>query len=317
MIMASDLWPGLDLRHLSAFEAVHKTGSFARAAEILGYTQPAVSQQIAALERIVGARLFERTSGRSTVTLSQAGQVFLNHVEAVGARLATARADLEDLRRGETGTLRIGGFQSASAQLLPRIVQRLRAERPTIQIELVERMLDTDLLDLVQYGSLDFAFAMLPVDDHEFNVVPLVEDEFCLVAPEAGPFPTAIEALRELKDVPMLSYRTCRSASILTNGLRAGGIEPNYVFHSDDNSALKELVRAGVGVAIMPRLWTSMGGNEGLAISSLGSLLPARTVALAWNKNRLLASAQAAFLEMARSVYRAPTAPRALVAVSI
>src|SRR4051794_4770195 len=65
LIMLADLWPGLDLRHLAAFEAVARLRSFARVAQELGYTQPAVSQQVAALERIVGQRLVERSSGRA------------------------------------------------------------------------------------------------------------------------------------------------------------------------------------------------------------------------------------------------------------
>src|SRR5579884_3649709 len=105
--MLGDLWPGLDLRHLAAFAAVAETRSFARAATALGYTQPAVSQQVASLEKIVGHRLFERSSGRSDVTLTEAGALLLSHVEAVTGRLAAARQDLADLACGEAGSLRV------------------------------------------------------------------------------------------------------------------------------------------------------------------------------------------------------------------
>jgi DNA-binding transcriptional LysR family regulator len=303
MIMASDLWPGLDLRHLSAFEAVHKTGSFARAAEILGYTQPAVSQQISSLERIVGQRLFDRSSGRADVRLTEAGRILLHHVEAVGARLATARTELTQLDRGEAGSLAVGAFQSAAAQILPAILKRLRDDRSGLRVDLTERMLDSDLLAELHRGNLDLVFAMLPLDEEEFDYVELVRDRFYLVSPANGSFPTQIESLAELKDVPMLTYRTCRSVAILTSHLRAAGVEPNYVFRSDDNSALKALVRSGLGVALMPSLWIEMGGNEGLEICKNESLLPSRTITLAWNKNRLLTPAQHCFIEAARRVY--------------
>lgn len=310
--MASDLWPGLDLRHLSAFEAVHKTGSFARAAEILGYTQPAVSQQISSFERIVGQRLFERTSGRSSVVLTEAGRLLLHHVEAVGARLATARTELDQLQKGEAGTLQIGAFQSAVAQLLPPILNRLRVSTPGLGVALTERTLDTDLLAELAHGTLDFAFALLPVDEEEFFHIELVRDHFALVLPEDGPFPTEIESLAELAGVPLLTYRTCRSVEMLTNQLRAAGVEPEFAVRSDDNSALKELVRSGLGVALMPNLWIEMGGNDGLVVVPVDHLFPSRVITLAWNKNRLLTPPQLAFIEAARSVYPSAGAERML-----
>lgn len=314
--MASDLWPGLDLRHLCAFEAVHKTGSFARAAEILGYTQPAVSQQISSLERIVGLRLFERTSGKSTVTLTEAGRIFVNHVEAVGARLATARTELDQLQKGEAATLGVGAFQSAVAKLLPPILGRLRRDAPSVQVEVTERMLDSELLEHVQHGSLDFAFAMHPFDEEELFHIDLVRDHFCLVTPEGGAFPSEIESIEELRDVPLVTYKTCRSVHMLTNQLKAAGVEPNIVFRSDDNTVLKSFVRSGFGAALLPNLWIAMGGNEGLTISPLTHLFPSRVIALTWNKNRVLTPSQLAFLEATKAIYPSTSATRMLALVT-
>ena len=115
---------GLDLRHLAALEAVAHAGSFAKAAAGLGYTQPAISQQIAALERIVGQRLFERQSGPKPVTLTEAGELLLRHAEAIQARLSAAQADMDALAAGTAGTLRVGTFQSVAARILPELVVR-------------------------------------------------------------------------------------------------------------------------------------------------------------------------------------------------
>src|SRR5690348_4997197 len=123
--MAADLWPGLELRHVAAFQAVARAGSFARAAEELGYTQPAVSQQIAALERIAGQRLLERSSGRSSVAPTEAGALLLDHFDTITARLGAARSDLEALASGDGGTIRVGSFQSVSARILPGLLRRL------------------------------------------------------------------------------------------------------------------------------------------------------------------------------------------------
>src|SRR5881409_3659154 len=110
---------GLELRHLAALEAVGRTSSFGRAARELGYTQSAVSQQIAHLERVVGQRLVERPGGPRPVSLTEAGRLLLRHADSIVARLQAAQADLHALRTGEAGVLRVGTFQSVGARLLP------------------------------------------------------------------------------------------------------------------------------------------------------------------------------------------------------
>ena len=93
------LWPSLEVRHLLALAAVTETGTFSRAAEELGYTQSAVSQQIGALERIVGTPVFERPGGPRPVRLTPAGEILLTHARAVLARVSSASADLRACRR--------------------------------------------------------------------------------------------------------------------------------------------------------------------------------------------------------------------------
>src|ERR687895_1899391 len=101
--MEPDRWLGLDLRHLIALKAIADEGSFGKAAERLGYTQSAISQQIAALEKIVGLRLIERPGGPRPISLTEAGEVLLRHAEAIQARLLAAKADMTALEAGGTG----------------------------------------------------------------------------------------------------------------------------------------------------------------------------------------------------------------------
>src|SRR5205823_7005645 len=110
---------GVELRHFLALEAVSREGTFGKAAGALGYTQSAVSQQIAALERIVGQRLVERPGGPKPVSLTEAGRLLLTHAEAIAARISAAQADLNALGAGEAGTLRVGVFQSGGQRTLP------------------------------------------------------------------------------------------------------------------------------------------------------------------------------------------------------
>src|SRR5690348_13782016 len=110
-IVQADNWLGLELRHLAALKAVADEGTFGRAAARLGYTQSAISQQIAALEKIVGQRLIDRPGGPRPVSLTQAGHVLLRHVDGISARLRAAQADLAALGSGDAGPLRIGTYQ--------------------------------------------------------------------------------------------------------------------------------------------------------------------------------------------------------------
>src|ERR1022692_1223484 len=120
--MEADRWLGVELRHLAALQAIAEHGSVGRgAAGALGYTQSAVSQQIATLERLVGPRLVERPGGPRAVELTEAGRLLLRHAEVIVARIQAARADMDALQGGETGTLRVGAFQSAGARILPEL----------------------------------------------------------------------------------------------------------------------------------------------------------------------------------------------------
>ena len=100
--MANDQWLGIELRHLAALEAVAREGSFRRAATSLGYVQSAISQQIAALERAVGQRLVERSRGGVRVELTEAGELVLQHADAILARLKAAQADVAALAAGQS-----------------------------------------------------------------------------------------------------------------------------------------------------------------------------------------------------------------------
>src|SRR5690349_17782837 len=144
-IMEPDRWLGVELRHLAALQALSQQGTFGRAAQRLGYTQSAVSQQIAALERAVGERLVERPGGPRPVTLTEAGRLLLLHADAIVARLKAAQADMAALQEGAAGTLRVGTFQSVGARVLPAVMARFTSEWPDIEIQLKESGIDEEL----------------------------------------------------------------------------------------------------------------------------------------------------------------------------
>jgi DNA-binding transcriptional LysR family regulator len=296
-----DLWSGLDVRHLAAFGAVATGGSIASAARQLDYTQPAVSHQIATLERLTGARLFDRGSGRGQATLTEAGRLFATHVAVLESRLASAHADLEALKGGDRGPLRVGAFQSVSARILPPLVQRLAGEEVPVRLELTESTEERELLVGLASGELDFAFVLLPVEDERFDSIALLRDPFYLVGPLAGGFQVEINSLSELADVPIIAPRTCRSWTMVADQLRAAGVEPRYAFRTDDNVAIKGLVQSGTGIAFLSKL-TIDAMNDGLAVAPLGDLIAPRRIGLAWTRARSLLPRQELFLSLAREV---------------
>src|ERR671930_594491 len=185
--MEPDRWLGIELRHLMALEAVAREGSFGRAAKSLGYTQSAVSQQIAALERIVGARLVDRPGGPRPVSLTEAGELLLRHAEAIVARLAAAQADLGALAEGEGGVLRVGIYQSVGQRILPELMRRYGAAWPRVEIALTESASDAELLARVERGELDMTFADLPLVEGPFEAVELLRDPYVLIVPAGSP----------------------------------------------------------------------------------------------------------------------------------
>src|SRR2546429_8264336 len=136
--MEPDRWLGVELRHFLALEAISRMHSFAKAAVALGYTQSAVSQQIATLERLVGQKLVERPGGPKPVSLTEAGRLLPTHAAAIAARVAAAQADLTALGDGQAGTLRGGVFPSVGQRILPEVMRRFLGAWPRVKVVLTE-----------------------------------------------------------------------------------------------------------------------------------------------------------------------------------
>ena len=301
--MESDRWLGVELRHLAALKAIAEEGSFGRAAARLGYTQSAVSQQIATLERVVGERLLERPGGPRPVSLTEAGQLLLRHAEAIVARLEAAQADLAALSNGAVGTLRVGTYQSVGARILPEVLRRFNAAWPGVSVRLTEFANDTELLGLVERGELDLTFVMLPLLEGPFEAVELLRDPYVLVVPADSPLARGREApsLREVADLPLIGFRQCRSVLQVENHFRARGLSPDVVFRSDDNGTVQGLVAAGVGVAFVPRL-TVDAHDERTAVLELDAKVPPRVIGIAWHRDRYRSAAARAFVDAAREL---------------
>ena len=297
--MEPDRWLGVELRHLAALEAVARERSFGRAAEALGYTQSAVSQQIAMLERLVGERLVERPGGPRSVSLTEAGELMLRHAQAIVARLEAARADMAALAQGQAGALRIGTFQSVGARVLPELLRRFLQDWPRVEIRLSESANDDELLSLVERGALDLTFAMLPLGEGPFDSVPLLHDPYVLVVPaESAVASRESASLADVGDLPLIGNRACRSTGLAESELRIRGVDPVVAFRSDDNGTVQGLVAAGFGAALVPLLAVDQHDDR-VGILALEPEIPERRIALAWHRDRHRSPAARAFVDAA------------------
>ncbi len=305
MIRDSDRWLGIDFRHLAALQAVTSEGSFHRAAERLGYTQSAVSQQIAALERIVGTQLVHRPGGPRPVSLTDAGEILVGHAEAILARLHAAEADVDAVAAGTAGCLRVGTYQSVGRCILPRVMAQFAACRPLVQIQLTESATDNELLPMVERGELDLTFSLLPMLDGPFEYVEVLRDPYVLMVPAGSPLARGAVESRDLDGLPLIGFRQCRSLEPLEGYLRGHGIEPRYVFRSDDNGTVQAMVAAGVGVALVPRL-TVQPSDERIAVIDLPDPSPPRVIVLAWHRDRYRSPAMTTFIDAVRGICADP-----------
>jgi molybdate transport repressor ModE-like protein len=298
--MEPDRWLGVELRHLAALEAVSREGSFGRAATALGYTQSAVSQQIATLERIVGEKLIERPGGPKPVSLTEAGRLLLRHAEAIVARIAAAQADLTALHDGEAGTLRVGIYQSIGQRILPELMRRYAAAWPLVDVTLTESASDEELLQLVERGELDVTFADLPLIEGPFEFVELLRDPWLLVVPADSPLADRATPppLREIAQLDLIGFRQCRSMTQIEAALRR---PIDFVFRSDHNGTVQGLVGAGVGAALLPSLAVDPN-DEATRQIELGPNVPPRLIAVAWHRDRYRSPAAGAFTELATEV---------------
>jgi DNA-binding transcriptional LysR family regulator len=303
--METDRWLGLDLRHLVALKAIADEGSFGRAATRLGYTQSAISQQIATLERIVGLRLIERPGGPRPISLTEAGRTLLRHAEAIDARLMAARADMKALEAGDAGRLRVGTFQSVGARILPTLLRRFSDTHPQVEIVLRESANERELLEMIERGELDLTFWTLPVGTEPCESVELLRAPYVLVVPAGSPLAalTRTPTLKEIALQPLVGFNHCSAMDEVESQLASTGRMPNIVFRSDNNGTVQGLVGAGVGVTVAPLLTVDADDPSTVTIDLRGRI-PPRVIGLVWHRDRHRSPAADAFIESATAVCR-------------
>ena len=301
MTNPNELW-NLDVRHLAALAAIADTRSISRAAEVLGYGQSAVSQQLAALERVVGQRLVDRGSGPRPVTLTGAGVAVLEHARWILDRLEVARSELVALEEGSAGSLRVGTFQSAGARLLPRVLAAYRRQWSDIAVSIHSEGKEGELPDLVRDGALNVAFVEASMVGEGLRSVEVMVDRFVALVPPghrlAKRRSISLADLDGEEFVDGAVGDACAAKG--EQALRAAGVNGRTVVRTPDNPTRQRLVHAGLGCAVQPGLTVEPGLPDGGVIVQLREDLH-RVISLTWSADRTPSFALERFIEVARA----------------
>ena len=268
---------------------------------MIGWTQPAVSQQLRTLEREVGSRLLLR--GSSGVELTEPGRVLLARADAVAGQLHMAGEELAALTQLRRGTVRLAAYPSAAATLVPRVVAAMLERHRDIDVTLTEAE-PPEAIGLVHAGDVDvalvFGYDGLPVTDAGLRWLPLAEEPVHLVLPprhrlaERSP----IDAV-DLADEPwIMGCARCREHAVAV--CAAAGFEPRVRHLSDDYVVVQNLVAVGLGVTLLPHSALEAYRHPEVVVRP-GSTWGTRTYGVVHRDGADAVPATAAFLRLVRN----------------
>ncbi len=278
----------LDVKQLNVLRAVAEHGSFSAAADALSYTQPAISQQIAALEKHAGATLVDR--GSRGARLTDAGRALVEHAEVVLARLAAAEAELEAIKGVRGGRVRLSSFPTAGASLLPPAVALFTGRHPEVELSFLEKEPE-EAVQMLRAAELEVAivFEYRNLSQPEFDRLyegietrHLIDDPMFLALPRDHPVARKPRVRLEdvAEDVWIQNDTTGPCGRLHLAACASAGFQPRIVYVSDDYNVVQGLIAAGVGVSLLPALALT-NVREDIAVRSLGRRAPARKIGAA------------------------------------
>lgn len=286
---------------LEVFRVVAGLGSVTAAAQTLGYTQSAISRQIATLETELGAKLFDRLP--RGVRLTDEGEAALRHVDVIVERLAAVRNDLRALRDLDAGRLRIGAFPTANAALVPNALTRFTAKHPDVTISLVEGLTPAHL-NRLRAGDLDLALTTnypgRPLDENGVEFAALLDDPLLVAVPRdhwlAG---RKRVRLADLAGESWVAGSREVSDTLLAACLRSG-FQPRIDFVVAEWMAKLGMVAAGVGITLVSSLAAAAVRADVALVALHKDDTPLRTVYIATPEGIAPPATVQSFLRMLR-----------------
>jgi molybdate transport repressor ModE-like protein len=250
----------LDVKRLRVLREVARKGSFSAAADSLSYTQSAVSQQIAALEKETGSKLVDRNA--RGIRLTTAGEALVRHADAILTKICDAEAELDAIAGLRGGRVRLASFSTAGSTFVPSAIRTFHERYPGVELRFVEADPE-DSVPMLKSGELDVTILFAPYggDDPELEQTHLLEDPMNVVLPKGHALADKAKIkLKDLRDERWIqTSQSCQCCVIVGDACRRAGFEPEVAFETDDYLTVQGFVAAGVGVAMIPDL--------GLAVS--------------------------------------------------
>ncbi|MFE9725814.1 LysR family transcriptional regulator [Streptomyces sp. NPDC005794] len=272
----------MHFQQLAYFVAVAEARHFTRAAEAVHVSQPSLSQQIKALENELGAELFSRARGN--IALTDAGEALLPLARRILADADTARHEVQELVQLRRGRIRLGATPSVCTGLLPDVLRAFHGAHPGIQL-LIEEGGSHDLVRQLARGALDLALLVLPLPaaSPALTTVELLHEDLVVVssASRQAPGRKGSVHVADLENEPLVMFRHGYDLRELTvAACRAEGFEPSFTVEGGEMDAVLGFVRAGLGIAVVPRMVAVRAGQD-LRTTPLASPGLRRTIALA------------------------------------
>ncbi len=253
--MERDLAQRVDLRQLFYFMTIARERSFTRAAETLNMGQPGLSVQVKKLEEALGCVLFERTS--RGVSLTEAGEQFLNHAQIILNELKLAERSMDELRAVTTGQVVLGVTVASTFSHLPQIMEEYQRLYPRVYLQIVE--LPTEMLvEQVRLGLLDLTLAVLPAEVEELVAEPLFEENLRLIVSSRHPlaYRAALQQKVQLPELVderlMLPYRQYGIRQQIEDAFRLFELPLRISVDLMGIGVAVQMARSGLGVTFLP-----------------------------------------------------------------
>ena len=291
----------LDTRQLRAFLMLARRGSFTLAARDLHLTQSAVSHAVKALEAEVGCRLLDRMGKK--VLLTQAGEQFLARAGKIFSEMASARAELDELSEWGCGRLRIGASAAACQYILPPVLREFQKQFAKCRLNIVPG--DTaEIVDALRENQIDIAVTLEPQREPDFEFKPLFTDELVFIVDPKHAWAEAGRALRAdiARQQYILYFRNSRTFELIEGYLSEDNISIKSVIETGSMSAIKELVKLGLGITILaPWIAREELAKKKLIALPLGRRKLKRQWGLLYWKGRPMGWAEETFVKFCRS----------------
>jgi LysR family hydrogen peroxide-inducible transcriptional activator len=288
----------MEMHQLRYVVAVARTGNFSRAAEQCHVSQPSLSQQIQKLEQELGERLFDRL--RRTARLTPQGEAFVRHAVHILEEVDAAAREAGEARALLRGALSFGVLPTIAPYLLPRLLSRFEKKHPGVEV-LVHEDMTTNLIRQLFAFEIDFAVVSEPLHERRLAVRPLVTEELLLALPRrhrlARKRAVSFSDLEQERFIVMKEGH-CLGDQVLDFCSRRE-LRANVSFRSAQLETIQALVRAGVGVSLIPAMAAEPGHRDRPEYRSLPPPRPVRRIVAAWPRQRPPGRAAAEFLRMA------------------